>query len=231
VSENHLIYTYDLSGRMITRVIQTFYIGKWSNEDKDSVTYDGSGNEINVLSQQWSIDSIWVNYNQVTYTYDAFGNLTSEYPQTWNGSAWVNYSLYIYTFDSSGRSTGILFQSWNGSGWVNNFRVVKTWLEVTAVNEHTASPLRYNLLNNYPNPFNPTTVIRYSISAGGLGAVQVRLKVYDVLGRLVATLVDDERRPGEYSVQWDARNSPSGVYFYRLQAGSFTETKKLILGK
>lgn len=231
VGEDHLIFTYDLSGHMITRVIQVFFFNKWTNDSKDSVTYDGSGHEINVLSQVWSIDSIWENYTQETYTYDAFGNLTSEFPQTWNGSAWVNSALFTYTFDSIGRSTGILFQTWNGSGWANNFRVVDTWLEVTAVKEHPAAPLQYSLANNYPNPFNPTTVIRYSIAAGGQAAVRTRLKIYDVLGRLVATLVDDERQPGEYSVQWDARNAPSGVYFYRLQAGAFTEAKKLILTK
>ena len=86
----------------------------------------------------------------------------------------------------------------------------------------------YNLEQNYPNPFNPTTNIRYSIRDAGL----VTLKVYDLLGREVATLVNQAQPPGNYQVTFDAsRLTSSGMYIYRLQSGSFTRTMKMLLVK
>jgi hypothetical protein len=87
---------------------------------------------------------------------------------------------------------------------------------------------RFALNQNYPNPFNPTTNISFSIPSKSF----VSLKVFDLLGREVATLVSEEMLAGNHSRQWNAINIPSGVYFYRLQAGSsYNETKKLILLK
>ncbi len=86
-------------------------------------------------------------------------------------------------------------------------------------------PARFELLQNYPNPFNPSTTLSFVIGSSSL----VTLKVYDVLGREVATLVNEVKQPGEYSVRWDAAQLSSGVYFARLSAGAFTETKKILL--
>jgi len=88
-------------------------------------------------------------------------------------------------------------------------------------------PLTFGLAQNYPNPFNPTTKLEFQIARRSL----VSLKIFDLLGREVATLVDEERSPGSYRVNWDASRFPSGVYFYRLQAGSFMETKRMVLLK
>ncbi|MDI6805019.1 MAG: T9SS type A sorting domain-containing protein [Bacteroidota bacterium] len=83
----------------------------------------------------------------------------------------------------------------------------------------------YKLAQTYPNPFNPTTIINYQLPIGSL----VTLKIYDVLGRELTTLVNGFEEAGYKSVEFDASNFPSGVYFYRIQSGSFSETKKLIL--
>jgi hypothetical protein len=87
----------------------------------------------------------------------------------------------------------------------------------------------FTLLQNYPNPFNPNTNIRYEIPA----ACHVRLKIYDVAGRLVETFVDRNEPSGRYIIPWDGRDDAgrkmaSGIYFYRLQAGSFTDTKRMV---
>jgi len=89
------------------------------------------------------------------------------------------------------------------------------------------------LAQNYPNPFNPVTKIRYAISGAvnGAGRQLVSLKVYDILGREVATLVDEEKPVGEYAVEFNGSSLSSGIYFYQLKAGSCTQTKKLILMK
>jgi hypothetical protein len=86
-------------------------------------------------------------------------------------------------------------------------------------------PLLFGLSQNYPNPFNPATNMEFQVPSSQF----VELKVYDVLGREVATLVNGQLSPGAYRVRWDAKEQPSGVYFYRLSAGSFVETRKMVL--
>jgi len=90
-------------------------------------------------------------------------------------------------------------------------------------------PETFALQQNYPNPFNPSTKIRYDIPKQSSG--ETTLKVYDQLGREVATLVNEKLNPGSYEINWDATDYASGVYYYKLVSGSFTETKKMVLVK
>jgi hypothetical protein len=89
----------------------------------------------------------------------------------------------------------------------------------------SGTPTEFILYQNYPNPFNPSTVISYQLAVGS----RVTLKVYDILGNEVATLVNEEKPAGSYEVKWSAESLSSGVYFYQLIAGSYLETKKMIL--
>jgi len=88
-------------------------------------------------------------------------------------------------------------------------------------------PNDYYLSQNYPNPFNPSTEIRYSIPQSSI----VVIKVFCILGNEIETLVNEEKSVGSYEFEFNATNLPSGIYFYRLQAGSFVETKKMVLMK
>ena len=96
-------------------------------------------------------------------------------------------------------------------------------------------PISFSLEQNYPNPFNPTTKIKYSIpsviASGAKQSQLVILKVYDVLGNEIVTLVNVEKPSGLYEVEFNASDLPSGVYFYRLKSGSFLVTKKMLLLK
>jgi len=103
---------------------------------------------------------------------------------------------------------------------------------VSVENEVALVPDEYNLFQNYPNPFNPSTTIRYSI----LIPSDVTIKIYDVLGREVNTLVNEFKENGTFQVTWNSddnfRNKvSSGIYFYRIKAGTFVKTKKMILLK
>jgi hypothetical protein len=97
----------------------------------------------------------------------------------------------------------------------------------TDVDETTSGsiPCRFTLEQNFPNPFNPSTTIRFALPKSG----HVELKVYNTLGQVVATLVNEEKVAGTYAAEWNVGSVASGVYYYRLQAGEFTQTKKLIL--
>jgi hypothetical protein len=88
-------------------------------------------------------------------------------------------------------------------------------------------PQDFHLSQNFPNPFNPSTKIRYSIPQSS-GVV---IKVFDMLGKEIATLVNEEKPIGTYTIEFNATNLPSGIYFYQLQAPNFTQTKKMILLK
>jgi hypothetical protein len=93
-------------------------------------------------------------------------------------------------------------------------------------------PDSYKLKQNYPNPFNPVTKIRFSVPPKTAGkSHKIELLVYDVLGRLSARLLDESLNPGIYEVDWDASNFPSGVYYYRLKAGDYSEVRKMVLLK
>lgn len=89
------------------------------------------------------------------------------------------------------------------------------------------TPSAFSLGQNYPNPFNPSTAISYSIKEDGL----ITLKVYDVLGKEVATLVNENKPEGNYEVEFNASSLPSGMYIYKIQSGSFTDVKKMLLTK
>ena len=99
--------------------------------------------------------------------------------------------------------------------------------EVTSINNEVKQPIGFILSQNYPNPFNPTTKIEYSIPKTSF----VRLKVYDILGREVAALVDEEKSVGSYNIEFNGSNLSSGIYFYKIQAGDYSLVKKMILIK
>lgn len=99
---------------------------------------------------------------------------------------------------------------------------------ITDIKENTNfNNISFSLEQNYPNPFNPTTEIRYSISTNSF----VRLKVYDLLGKEVETLVNEEKSPGNYTISYNAKALASGIYFYKLDAGKYSSIKKMIFIK
>ena len=97
--------------------------------------------------------------------------------------------------------------------------------DVTPVEKIESITTTYSLSQNYPNPFNPVTSIQYTISSRQF----VTIKVYDILGKEVATLANEEKTAGSYEVQFDGSGLRSGIYFYQLKAGNYSATKKMIL--
>ena len=105
--------------------------------------------------------------------------------------------------------------------------VLKLDPSLVDIKEEKGSPNDFILYQNYPNPFNPTTKFRFQISDGGL----VNLKVFDILGNEVATLLNEYKPAGEYEIEFNAKGLSNGIYFYRIQAGNYAEIKKLVLAK
>ena len=115
---------------------------------------------------------------------------------------------------------------WSTVGDNSGETLIEIYEEPISVEEENLN-LTYSLSQNYPNPFNPTTKIKYSVPTESF----VSLKVYDILGSEISTLVNDNIKAGFYDVQFNGDNLPSGIYLYRLQAGNFVETKKMLLIK
>ncbi|MCH7773867.1 MAG: T9SS type A sorting domain-containing protein [Bacteroidetes bacterium] len=134
------------------------------------------------------------------------------------------YRIFVEVFDEAGNSA------------TDSMDVKFVNGNVVSVDDDNSFPNEFSLSQNYPNPFNPSTKIKFTIAKSplpgedGRGGL-VTLKVYDVLGNEVATLVNEEKPVGSYEVEFDATTLPSGIYFYKLQAGSFVETKKMVLMK
>jgi hypothetical protein len=182
-----------------------------------------------------------------SYTYNASGNLLTNESETWENGQLTNDVLLNCSYDVNGHMISFSSMEWQNSVWVpenysisvsddKNFEyfrgyygIIKYSLkDLTAVAPvKLGIPANFSLAQNYPNPFNPSTIINYSIPK----AVLVTIKVYDILGREVEVLVYEVKPAGNYSVQFSGNNLASGIYFYRMQAGSFAQTKKLLLLK
>ena len=120
------------------------------------------------------------------------------------------YRIYVEAFDQSGNSTIDSMDVYFNNG-------------ISSVND-LVTPSKFVLYQNYPNPFNPVTDIKYAIGSNQF----VQLKVYDVLGRVAATLVNEFKPAGIYQIKWNAEGLSSGIYFYQLKTDKFTETRKML---
>lgn len=143
----------------------------------------------------------------------------------------VDFGVNDNDGDPVAKREGIMFYSSTNQdvGWQHPNKWSYTWAEDWVLDAGNDGQVvtNYSLSQNYPNPFNPTTQIHYSIEKSG----NVSLKVYDVLGRQVAELVNTNQAPGQYTVNFNGESFASGVYLFKIESGSFTETKKMILMK
>lgn len=148
------------------------------------------------------------------------------YQSTNDGANWVSFNtglplVEIYDMKYK-QATGILLAATHGRGcWTFDI-----WA-ISGVNTLTGVPKDYSLSQNYPNPFNPSTNIKFDIPKNSF----VKLAVYDELGKEIAVLVNADMKAGKYEARWNASNYPSGVYFYKITAGDYSETRKMILLK
>jgi Secretion system C-terminal sorting domain len=171
------------------------------------------------------IFSLAVNGNNV------FAGGNSFYVSNDNGASWTQ------------RNEGLINTAVEELLILNNYIFAGTWgngvwrrdlSELTGIHPISEQvPARFSLSQNYPNPFNPETKIKFSVplNKGGNRGLSIQLKIYDILGKEVAILVNQQLQPATYEVEWNATNYPSGIYFYKLSAGDFVETKKMILVK
>ncbi len=245
-------FTYSSNGNISSELYEHWDGANWINLMKYTYTYDRNMHLISLLREEWN-ETQWVNYFKRTYTYNHDDNITSEITDFWDSpnSQWINSWQKTYTYDSNGNIVSYLSQKWDSTKWIladcefsftdsfNNHyylygsEIKYYYSRTTSIEKSKLKDLNYSLSQNYPNPFNPTTTISYTIPKNGF----VQLKVYDILGKEVATLVNKEQSSGKHIVEFNALSAlggqtlTSGIYFYRMQSGNFVETKQFILLK
>jgi hypothetical protein len=184
-----------------------------------SGTIDGvwlsAGDDVAPLLRQFGIDSIYATFAGSGYTVvvidinNTQSVLAGNFISTPSGVGNIQNIVLNQLVPTALTSEGIYE--------VKNF--------ATGIGNNPNQPLRFELAQNYPNPFNPSTVIRYQLP----NSANVTLKVFDVTGKEVAEVVNGYQTAGEHSVEFNAANLPSGIYFYRLSAGNYTATRKMML--
>ncbi len=223
-----IIYTYDANGNEIEFLEKTWYSNSWNNNRKITTTFNENNQKTSWVLQRWAYSN-WLNVERVIYQYDENGNMNFAYHETWdeNNSAWNRTDGTIDFLDNSGMEFVLQASE------INVF-----YSGLTEVSENSDLIKDFKLKQNFPNPFskssggNPTTTIEYSIpTVGAKNFSPVQLKIFDVLGREITTLVNKKQSPGNYSIKFNASNLPTGIYFYRIYAGDYFATKKMILMK
>jgi hypothetical protein len=201
-------------------------IGNFQNQivyEGDSLLYIENLSDFvfNMLYENYQyVDSV-LYADSVAEAYAGNHNSSIYYNKFWEIAK--NFTIGLFQ-KASHRLTCIIYTEWINSG-----------VSYPDYSENNNLISGFTLLQNYPNPFNPSTKIKYAIPTVTLRKAQsdisVTLKVYDVLGNEIETLVNEEKTAGSYEVTWFAEKLPSGVYFYQLRVGELTQTKKMILTK
>ena len=209
----------------------------WVNDYRYLYEYNSNNLLISATYQDWQLDSLhWKNVWRESYTYTPQNHIATIFKETWAPETnWNNYLLQTYFYDTNYNWIERVIYLWNETHWKNHYRHLATWIEPVSVWETSTYINAYYLSNNYPNPFNPTTKINFQIPVSSL----VTLKVYDILGNEIATLINEDKAPGSYEIEFDGAGLTSGMYFYNLKVGNFStgsgqvysETKKMILLK
>ena len=186
------------------------------------------------LKEQNFINGVRSYYSNGIEPFNDFVSWTSgtalQYPESW---CWINHgeNIMALTYEDMYQCTG----TGNFDSTANAIVLgVMDYMNIATDIQHIEEqiPTGFELYQNYPNPFNPITTIKYTIpnvTLSGVEGSRVQLKVYDILGNEITTLVNDYRDAGIYNVQFTMHNLASGIYLYRLQAGNFIETKKMLL--
>ena len=213
---NRFTATYDASGNVLAALYEYGSNGHLESSHRYLYSYDASGNMLTFQHEDRPMGQL-VGSERDTYTYDPQGNLGSIWHHELRSSSWMpvgTTSCFIY----DGGCNEYYFEGYNVT------LTYKTLTTAAALQDGTV-PEACALFQNYPNPFNPSTTIRYGIPARS----HVTLNVFNTVGQEVAELVRGEQDAGYHEVTFNAQNLPSGVYFYRLRAGNYSETKKLLI--
>lgn len=201
-----------------------------NNTDYSFLNFDGS--KYNSTITRPLPDQIWINIESIS---SDNGTTVAQSP------AWTDVVELTFKILDKNKTSKLTWQTtdnnwaiydadnstvWNVGTWLGDSSSLKMGVTKTE-NISNNLPKDFRLFQNYPNPFNPSTTVKYAVPY----ASRVNITVYDITGRVVKTLVNEDKPAGTYSVQFNAENLASGMYLYRIACGNFTQVKKMVLLK
>jgi hypothetical protein len=255
VYSNRKNYDYDDMGRMIELLESNWLSGAWEDTIRTKTVYEDSEFPLEIFEfvyqngiespfrrlsylyslvpgqitleqeHRWELND-WSDYLRKSYEYNSVLLLTNVTTEMAVNGSYSFYDRLVFEYNSAFMETEKIEQVYDGSGWVNKNRMLTVY-DLTSTDKVETVPAAFELLNNYPNPFNPSTTISYSLPVSS----RVQLRVFNSLGEEVRMLVNEDQSAGSYKINFSAADLSSGIYFYNLQAGGISETKKMILIK
>jgi len=255
IDDSRTIYVYNEQGKP-KEINEAYWRNNaWENSAKTTITYGiydlpsekteykyYLGNEIPFVKTNYEYSNAvpeqllteneyhWLQNNwqyviKKTYQYNSAQLLTGITTEENNSGNFLFTVRTTFDYNASNLETERLYQVYDGSNWVNKNRML-TIYTITSVEEET-SPRAFMLYDNYPNPFNPETIISYTLAQDS----KIVLKVFNAVGEEVRVLVNGEQNAGLHKIKFSASDLPSGIYLYRIEAGNNVETRKMVLTK
>ncbi len=199
--------------------------GAWENESRITTTFS-AGKATQILFEDWETDK-WEPLQRTTATYsgDRISTVKIDLYDD-DSSAWTTFTTETHSYDAEGYLAQILNQV-SILGFLMESRSLFEWGNPTTATDRPETPTAYRLDAAYPNPFNPSTRFEYHLESAGA----IAIRVFDPLGRQVATLFEGTQPAGTHTLQFEASGLPSGTYFVRLEAAGFNQTRSVTLLK
>ena len=234
VNKNRTNSTYNSNGKYLSIFKDSYYSGAWHKTSEYLFEYDNNDHIISYIKRSLWDGNSWHNNDKFNFRYNSMGLCNGGNHETWFSGHWVSadapWMMFLpeyFDYEYYGKTETLLEQQIRWFNSIKGYEYSVYYNGITDVKEKVATPSKYTLEQNYPNPFNPSTKISYSLPK----ATHVSLKVYDVLGNEITTLVNKNQSAGNYKVNFDASNLTSGVYFYKISTNNFSQVRKMMLIK
>jgi hypothetical protein len=246
VPDYRTTYECNPQGNITVSVEEDYDGGSWFNSSRNYYTYDAGGMTIEELYQVWDL-SAWRNSTKLNFDRRPTGGINTFQTFQFSNGQWVPDEKSEYTYDANGNGAAGAGFKWQSSTWVPNNMYLEMWHQsphqydegywgttynalygsFTDIHDPGTVPSEFRLYQNFPNPFNPVTVVRYALPVES----DVLMSVYDVIGRLVKVILDSRMPAGTHETLFRADDLPSGTYLLNVKVGKQTQTLKLLLIK
>ena len=235
VDQSRTNSTYNSNGKYLSVLNEEYDGSVWQKESEYLFEYDSNDHVVSYIEKDSWNGSDFDENDKYNFRYNSMGICNGGNHETWFSGHWVSadapwmmfmpklFDLFYY----GDTEISYLDELTWWFSYIPGYEYSVYYNGITDVKEKVTTPSKYTLAQNYPNPFNPSTKISYSLP----NASHVSLKVYDILGNEITTLVNQKQSRGTYEVNFDASNLTSGIYFYQISTNNFSQVRKMMLLK